>query len=140
MSLKNLNFASETIKTSGGEFTVRGLSLADITVLVRKHAQAMSEFFDKMKDGESLDLDNTAMLGGALAEAAPELAAEVIALASGEPDAIEEARRLTFPTQVDALEKIANLTFDSEGGVKKVVEAVIRAMTGATGLLSSLRT
>lgn len=140
MSLKNLSFATETIKAAGGEFAVRGLSLADLTRLVRRHGRAMSEFFDRMASSGNVDLERVAVMGSALAEAAPELAAEIIAVAADEPELVDTALRLPFPVQIEALEKIALLTFETEGGAKKVVEAVIRSVSGVQTFLADLKT
>lgn len=137
MTLKSLVVATATVKTSGGEFTVRGLSLTDILFLVSKHRAAMKALFDKFVKGQSdVALESYSNLGAALIESAPDVAAEIIALAADEPEEIETVKRISFPAQIEALERIGDLTFAAEGSPKKVVETVIRVLSGATNLLN----
>lgn len=138
MGLSHLKLASETVVTPGGEsFSVRGLSFVDISAVVRPYGPQLGSLFDGFKDGTfSLD-DPTALLSN-LINRAPEAAALVIAVAADEED-VALAARLPFPVQLEALEKIAGLTFASEGGAKKVLETIIRVATGTTSALASLK-
>ena len=43
---------------------------------------------------------------------------------------------MPFPAQLEALEAIAELTFNGEEGIKKAGEAIIRMLRGATSLLA----
>lgn len=141
MALKDLFVPTVTIKTSGGEFAVRGLSLNDILRLVEKHRASMNTLFQKfVQSGEDLGLENSAQMGAVLVESAPDVAAEIIALAADEPDQLETVKSLSFPVQLDTLEQIGRLTFEAAGGPKKVVETVIRVIQGATNLLGDLQT
>lgn len=143
MGLKELKFPEATIKTPGGDITVRGLSLRDITELVRRHKAAFEGLFNDVTSGKA-DLDsltNGDTLIAMLAQTAPELAAEVIAAGAGDGgdlEAIEVAKSLPFPTQVELLEQIGLLTFAMEGGLKKVVETVTRVMQSSTNALESV--
>lgn len=147
MSLKALKLPTEAVTLPDGEsFTVRGLSLADITAIVRGRGPEFSLLFDTYRDktgGDAASLDDANMgdLGQSLIELAPDIASLVIAHASGDGDEEDYriARRLPFPVQLDAIEKIGKLTFDAEGGPKKVVETVVRVLHGVTGLLTDLR-
>lgn len=145
MSLKNLKLPTEVVNVpGGGSFTVRGLALADITAIVRGRGPQIRALFDQYagRAMESIGDDDLNEIGSSLLEMAPEIAAVVIAHASEydpDPDTIGVAALLPFPVQLDAIEKIGKLTFDAEGGPKKVVETVIRVMQGTTNLMADMR-
>lgn len=146
MGLKDLRLPTETVKLPGGEsFAVRGLHTLDIAHLIRRHQGAMEGLFAKFASDTEGDVTAA---GAAFLKTAPALAAEVIALASGELDGASEmdaaaivanASRLPVAAQLDALEKIVTLTFDGEGGPKKAIETVIKAIRGATDMMVDLR-
>jgi hypothetical protein len=138
MSLKDLKLPHEEVKVPGGDkFAVRGLSLADIMSIVRKHRATVSALFDRY--ASVIEGQGVSEVGRELLEAAPDVAADVIAHASGDPDAADVAARLPFPVQLDAIEKIGRLTFEAEGGPKKVLETVIRVLQGTTNFMADLR-
>lgn len=144
MSLKNLTVAKATIKTPGGDFTVRGLSLDQVTILFSRRRPVMEDLFQRMKDGnvQGISMDDARDMGTSLLAYAPDLAAEIIMLASGDDDAesFDVAKSLPMPVQVEALEQIGRLTFATEGGVKKFLAQMIELMRSATDTLSSLQT
>lgn len=148
MGLSNLTFPEATIQSPGGEFAVRALGLEDVSELVRSHGPAMKTAFDQFTGGattedELKDIQLTeqgvASFILPLLESAPTLCAEVIARAAGEPENVAIVKRLPFPVQVDALEQIAVLTFETAGGPKKFLETVVRLTKGTTELLNSLQ-
>lgn len=131
----------------GGSFTVRGLALSDITRIFRARTQDLSDFFehymaenDKLSSGDPKyqALKSSTKFGGALLEKAPDVVADIIAYASDEPTKSHVARTLPFPVQLDALEKIAALTFTEEDGAKKAAETVMRMITGGRNLMGDL--
>lgn len=119
-------------------FSVEGLSFDGLEKLVRTHVADMEGVFDLILVGEKpSDTLNASLASMALAlvTKAPGLAANIIAIASGEEitdQLIASARRLPFPNQVEALVTIGELTFEENGGVKKSVESLF-------SLLSRLR-
>lgn len=143
MGLKSLKFPEATIETAGGPLTVRGLNLPNILTLVRNHGAHLAAMFTKvMEQGEAgLDLATVQAMGSMALATVPRCVGEIIAFGAGEDDdeAIELAMNLPAPVQIEALERIAKLTFETEGGPKKVVEAVIRALQGTTGLVDLLK-
>lgn len=144
MGLRELATAKAVIKTSGGDLAVRGLSTADVAILIRSHEKEAVEIFDKVisqeADDDSVRTDLAIdVLGRALLDSAPRLVAHAIALAADDPDGLEFAERLPFPVQLAAVEKIGELTFSMEGGPKKVLETVIRLVSGATHLVKDLQ-
>lgn len=128
---------AERVEVAGGRgFDVSGLSLDAILTVVQRHKEDAGELFDTLvaqvgKD-DGISLDQAEWLGGALLSAAPAIAAEIIALAAGyqSQEAADIFRQISMPSQIDALDKIARLTFTSEMPPKKVFETVVRALTG----------
>ena len=128
---------TEHVEVAGGKgFDVSGLSLDAILILARRRKQDAGELFDTLvsqvgADG-GISIEKAEWLGGALLSTAPQIAAEIIALSAGyeSVEAAELFRKLPMPSQVDALDKIARLTFTSEMPPKKVFETVVRALAG----------
>lgn len=133
MSLANYTPPSRTISLGGdNSFLVTGLSLQSIEILVRTHLPDVEELFELFMEGGNFTNDDLKRLALTLATRAPGFTANVIALGAGESDATENAARLPFPVQLQALAEIAELTFAEVGGIKKFVETV-------AGLLSSMK-
>lgn len=133
MSLANYTPPSRTVSLGGdNSFNVNGLSLQSIEILVRTHLPDVEELFELFMDGGNFTTDDLKRLALTLATRAPGFTANVIALGAGETDATENAARLPFPIQLQALAEIAELTFAEVGGIKKFVETV-------AGLLSSMK-
>lgn len=141
MGLKHLKLPEAHIELPGGGFAVRGLSLNDIAFLVQRHGAKLQALFTQFTTNATGEISTEAVAAFALPliQAAPEIAAELIACASGDPDDADIAASLPFPVQVEALEKLASLTFDASGGPKKLLETVLRLAQGTTGLLASLK-
>lgn len=142
MGLRDLTFASETVKTPGGSFTVRGLSFADVVTLGNIYGPQAALIFGQLVGGENkVDAGDVRAVLMKLAPQVPELVTAVIALAADDfnTEGLEAVRKLGFQYQLDALEKIFRATFVSELELKKFVESVIRMITGATGALNQIR-
>ena len=141
-TLKELRLPEETIDTPGGPLAVRGVSLSDIIALVRHHGPVIRSLFKKVMDGGDvkISLDAIGGMGQDLLAKSPEIVAELIALAAGDgdKDSIRIAGSLPFPVQIEAVEKIARLTFATEGGLGKLIETVIRVAQGTTGVVEEL--
>lgn len=141
--LKGLRIPTRTVSVADGvAITVRGLSFTDISHLVAEYAPAMKGLFAELVSGglEDVSSSDAMKFASVLLKQAPDLAAAIIAHASGEPDSMEEANTLPFPAQLELLEAVALLTFATEGGAKKVLETVIRLAQGVNGLIADLRT
>ena len=139
MGLSAIQIARETVKTPGGEFAVRGLSTSDIIVLVREHKDFLTEVFAKVSPGAKDQIVEFSEIAAYAIANGPMTVARVIALAADSPDEVEVAAALPFPVQLEALETIGKLTFEVSGGVKNVLETVIRLSQGMTGLANTLR-
>ncbi len=140
MGLKDLTIPERTVKTPGGDLTVRGLSLEDFTILASEFGPTMVTLFERfsgtMKSGEEIDFGT---IGKDLLTSAAPLVAALIALGAGEPESRDIARRLPAPVQLEALEAIGILTIAVDGGLKKVAETVIRVAQASTTALTSLQ-
>lgn len=124
------DFGRKTIKTSGGELTVRGLNFEDITKLVREQPEAVELLFGEATsqiDKPAEEQNMTAMVAKAL-HVAPTLVASVIAAAMDETDAdsLHIIRKWPVGVQMVALEAIGDLTFAVEGGAGKIFEIVMK--------------
>jgi hypothetical protein len=146
MGLKALKIPEAVIEFPGGNFTVRGLNLDDVAFLVNRHGEQLQQLFASMSsemagsDG-GLDGEMVQSMALPLLRRAPRIMAEAIACAAGDVDeeTIGLAQTLPFPVQLEAIQAIARLTFDTAGGPKKLVETVIQMAQGTTGLLQSLQ-
>jgi hypothetical protein len=68
--------------------------------------------------GETNTTDEKAF-GTVLLATLPDLCAEIIAIASDEPDLADKAKRLPAPTQLNALSQIFEITFVEPGSVTR---------------------
>lgn len=125
-----IKLPTKTIKVSPtSDFSVRGLSLPDILSLVAVYRDDATIIFDKFAETQEVSMD----IVFEVIAMAPQLVALLINLAAdGDEDTMAMARTLPVQVQADALEAIATLTFDAEGGPKKLIETVVRMMGGLT--------
>ena len=135
MALADYTPARATVEFTGGSFQVRGLSLDDVSILMRSHlpdVEALVGMLSESNGGGNIEVGQVMQHAITLVKEAPGLVANLIALAADEPDLVDKARALALPIQVRAIETICNLTFDEAGGPKKFFESLVH-------LLSSLR-
>ena len=126
---------------AGNSFSVRGLSLNDLAVLVREHFPDLDAIVDLVGNFDKITADQFGPLALSVVSQAPGFAANVIALAAGEGDA-SDAERLPGPVQVKALLDIGELTFNEVGGIKKAWEmiAALLRKTEVTQAITKVRT
>jgi len=138
MSLSDYVIPHRVVPLPGGTTSVKvlGLGLESFVLLVRHHAPALQGIYTQAVEGK-LDIQEINAIAMTLIDSAPELAARIIACSIGEPDQWEKARKLPGPVQIEILEAAGTLTFDVEGGIKKVMETVIRIMESAQEALPS---
>lgn len=128
MALSSYTPPRERVLLPGGQFfEVSGLSLDHLATLLRAHfaeLQVLLDIYQEAAAGpDKGDMFNRLLL--ILVQDSPDLAANVIALASGEgDDVVAQARLLPFATQVDAVLKIGDLTFRDMGGPKNCLVAL----------------
>ena len=132
MGLADYQPARQTVEFKGGSVSVRGLSLDDLTVLLKHHLQDLDNLMEiyqrDVKD--ELAIAAAVQYGVSLAREAPGLVAHVISLACDEPDKVDRARILPLPIQVELLKAIGSLTFEEVGGAKKFFES-LQTLTAA---------
>ena len=154
MGLRTLVFPEARVEIpGGGAFTVRGISPDMVVSLYNRHRGELAILFDSIaaSAGGEAPPDISAAAWSLLG-ASPVIMAEIIALASGshpameavDPDVevnpfgqtdwerdVEAARKLSGAVQIDALIKIAEMTFSSDMPAGKFLAVVIQ-MAGAT--------
>ena len=137
MGLKHLKNRTDTVETSDGDsFSVRGLDLVDIIHLVEAHHASLSALFKLAESGgvESLMADFSAVTS-ALFSVAPDAVVQIIALGANEED-FDLVRLLSAEEQIDAISKIAKLTFRSTSP-KKLMDTIIQVMRAMTAQMQS---
>lgn len=132
MGLKTYAPRTETVKVNGAdgehEFVVRGLHAEAIRALVQSQGDTMRELYQRALAGEFTATDTAALLETMLDEA-PLLVGLVIAFGCDEPEEWERVLQIPFADQVVLVDTILRLTFDREGGAKKVMEIIARAVS-----------
>lgn len=126
MALSEYQPIRVAVDFKGGSFQVRGLSLDDITAVLGDHLNDMNHIinlYHKEVDPRIHLIEGAGFILN-LVKDAPALTAQLIAHASDEPECAENARKLPLPIQIDAMRKIANLTFEEYGGLKKFIESL----------------
>lgn len=140
--------ASEQVEIPGGKpFAVRGLSFADLSLIVSRHGDVLAELFnDAAENGGELQAASIAVLVGELVRRAPEVVSLAIVLGADlvpTQDHVEliaastAAARLPLHVQIDAMQKIGTITFGTEDGLKKAKETIISLLKGAQGVLKA---
>jgi len=110
----------------GGEnsISVRGLALEDISRLIRHHLPDIESLFELFSSGLAVKDQEMETLVVAIVKDAPGFAANLIALACDEPTEAKKAELIPFPLQVQAIQKIGDLTFAEVGGIKNGLESI----------------
>ena len=107
-------------------FVVRGLSLADISAVMRDDGGVALAAVYQQARSSGFGADTVANMAADLLETIPELVARIIARAAGIPDRWEELMDISIGHSLDLIDVIVSLTFTSDRVVKKVVEVVRR--------------
>lgn len=133
------------VKVSDADgFSVRGASIDDVLGLFYRHRGEMTALFEQYAGrGTEVTADDVALAGRAIFERAPALAAEIIVVAAdgdmGEIEAeVAHVRRFPAAVQIDALEKIASLTFTSEMPPGKLLAVALQAVSSAAAAVPTL--
>lgn len=128
MSILDYQPITEIVETANASFAIRGLSSADLRLIVETNLEsfdAVVSIIDSvLSKGAQSTLDAKLLQGSvvSLAQAVPSLLPQIIALATdgGDfQDRLMAAARMPAPLQVDITMKIGGLTFQEVGGVKK---------------------
>jgi hypothetical protein len=134
MGLRDYELPTETVKIDDKtDFTVRGISVEDISRLVLKHGPVCVLVYTKFTEAKGLQGLRPETLGQLLTSVMsefPEAIADLIATAADEHDQAAKVQKLPMGIQFDAIEKIIRLTFSGEADIKKLVETVTRMAEG----------
>lgn len=136
MALGDLVFPTTTINVGDSSFTVRGLTFADVTRMIDAHRQDLETLVNRgmaLSTGSQTSFEQWLPL----IQTMPDLAAKIIACASDEPEAVEAARRLPLPVQLDALIAIGNLTFAQPGGLGKFIADLLSLVRSGTQAMTA---
>jgi hypothetical protein len=117
---------------------VEGLSLEDVSVLVREHLPDLEGLFDIFQKANVSASTDLVPVVQSLVSQAPGFAANLIAIASREPDAAANAAKIPFPKQVEIILAIGDLTFKETGGIKKSWELVAALLQRNKPMLSKV--
>lgn len=144
MSLKSYLVPTRDQKLpDGSTFAVRGVTPADITMLMMRHKETVIMLFQKEimnTKNPSFTVDDINRLGASVMTNAPIILAELIALASDEGlEVAATVTKLPLSVQVLALNDILELTMTNEGGGKKLVETVLTTIAKVVGSLTQDR-
>jgi len=148
MALK-YSFSTRTVDTPGGQIVLRGLNVDDIGAIVGRHRDDLNALFNSIQGGAvAFSIDDFDAVAASLLKMVPRAAADIIAYsafdpAKDDPATLDEdaktAARIEAPVQLALLEKIGELTFAMEGGLKKALEIVVRMMQGTTALVAEMQ-
>ncbi|POF61576.1 hypothetical protein CFR73_14510 [Novacetimonas maltaceti] len=144
MGLQDIVLATATVTVSDGvQFAVRGLAPYDVAVLYTRYQSDMTDMFRRLTSktgaGETVDLETDIVMQ------APELVSALITLASN-TDPIDDAsfqkavaiaKQLPLGAQMDALEKIGELTFSSDMPPEKFVRLIVTTMRRMTATIQA---
>lgn len=114
----------EHVMKGNSVISVTGLTLNHIARLIHYHFQDIEALFDLFKNLDKAHEGDVSKIIMGLVSDAPGFVANVIALAADEPDQAEKAEKLPFPVQIELLMKVAEMTFEDVGGLKKGMETI----------------
>jgi hypothetical protein len=133
MTLASYSPPRKDIAVGVGSLSLRGLNLDDISLLMSAHSDKLFSAFQQFESIVKSDNPESAVIARLvfdLINEAPQVAADIIALAADEPDHHQNARKLPFPVQVQALITVANLTFEAGGGLGELKAALVSVGRG----------
>lgn len=133
MALADYEPPKAEIACPGGvSFTVRALSLSDLSAIIRIHRDAAEEIVTAIRQySDSGDtVEATVAMAMTMITESPALLATVISFAADEPDKSAQARDLPMAVSVDALNHVGELTFTDMAALKKMIDSVKQLMGG----------
>ena len=139
MTIAGYKAPRREVPLQGAEsFSVKGLTLEDISVLIETHFNDLDGLIE-LFTSQSVDLtmDNIKPIATAIVGQAPGFAANLIALAAGEPDAAPTIQKeFGAGVQIKAVMEIGDLTFSEAGGIKKGLESVVALLANNRKVLT----
>ncbi len=138
MGLASYKAPSHEFVLEGGSFVVKGLSLEQTSLLIQHHLPDIEALFDLLMNAEAIQTGDIRTIAASVVGQAPGFAANLIAVAAGEPDSAKQAATLPLPVQIDVLTKIGDLTFSEVGGIKKAMETVAPLLMNSKTMLTKV--
>lgn len=135
--LSEIVLEQQEIKFRGGTFTVRGIGLDTIVSLMnsgnRGELETVVAALEELHGAAKAD-DAPALEAGLLKLIVemPDLVAKVIAFSAGEPEQWAKVRQLPLPVQLECVNAIGRLTFDSEESIRTFIPGLMSLMSGTT--------
>lgn len=141
MGLRDIGIPRAEIEVGKSTFSVRGITLADITQAAVDYGPQMAILFGRLQNKENLASESVSRLVMRLGSEFPGLLAATIALAADDysKETVKIAAAIPLPKQAEAIEEIFKLTFTSEAEVKKLIESIARMIVGVSGALIEMR-
>lgn len=142
MPISEFKDTREEVEFRGGSFSVRAISLPDVSALIEVHeyvvnnivdkVRARKELFDQARAGENEEAmaEVVSSVITELIRESPILVANLIAICADEPDQMGNVARMPVSVQLDAVSKIAKLTFTDLASVKKLAADVMAIVNG----------
>lgn len=137
MALKDIIAKTEKVSVGENSFEVGALDLTIIIALFSKRQAELRTLFDHAQATGLVDNPDPMQIAVMLLQLAPDFVAEAVAMAAGEPGMATTVRKLPAPVQLDAINKIIDLTFEAEGGLKKFGETLVALVQKATSALQA---
>lgn len=133
MPLATYQPTRKTIKFSGGDVSVRAVSLQDVAIIIDAHQATVDRIATMIRSRADLDMENQQIVVDTIMEAireSPLLVANLIALCADETEFMEAASKIPLPAQVEILQAISDITFKDEAAVKKFLAGVTKLIRG----------
>lgn len=131
MGLETFEPETHEIKFKSGKqthaFTVRGLTLIDISGLVGDHIADIDAAYELYKSAEAKIFSRATLddLVLAMCRDVPGLVAEVISRTADEPHLAATYAKLPFSVSAVALAEILRMTLEEQGGLKNLSAALV---------------
>lgn len=132
MALRDYKPKTDVLHVGQERIEVRGLNTRDLSILFDAYRDDLVALHTLWSANTSAptDFSRTSAVLVEAVRTLPALVSGVIAMACGEPDATENAASLPFPVQLDAMVKIAALTFEESGGLGNFFASLGRLSNG----------
>ena len=135
MALADYKPETRNIAFPGGDFDVRGLGVADLTILFTSFVgdmEAVERILSGQIKGRMLTPSITANIAMDFASQAPNFVSAVIAIAAApstaefDPELVRKAASLPLHAQVAALSEIGSLTFQDVAGLGNILATLLQ--------------
>ena len=141
MKLSELGIPTSEVPMSNNNdsLTVRGLSAADLDLIIGEHGDCLQELFQEYTKKHGTKLPDMMEWVNLLRRDVPEVGAMAIALACDDyPAGVHIAVKLPIGIQANILTEIVRLTVTSVDSLKKTLAAVLMGMEKTADMLEEI--